>query len=113
MKTCYTVALSVLAGIGIGAVGVQTLRAQAKPPVYAVANNEVTDQDGYMKKYLPQAQQTIKEHGGVYIAAGKGTAIDGEPPKGRGGGLPSGRLGPPLAGPPSPQHHPAPNTPAP
>ncbi len=83
MKTCYTVALSVLAGIGIGAVGVQTLRAQAKPPVYAVANNEVTDQDGYMKKYLPQAQQTIKEHGGVYIAAGKGTAIDGEPPKGR------------------------------
>ena len=83
MKTYYVVALSALAGIGFGAAAVQTLHAQAKPPVYAVANNEVRDQDGYMKNYLPQAQATIKEHGGVYIAAGKGTGIDGEPPKGR------------------------------
>jgi len=72
-----------LAGIVIGAVGVQSLRAQAKPPVYVIANNEITNQDGYMKEYLPLAQVSIKEHGGRYIAAGKGTAIDGDPPKGR------------------------------
>lgn len=83
MKTYYTVALSVLAGIGIGAVGVQGLHAQAKPPVYMIANNEVTNQDSYAKEYLPLAQPTLKEHGGRYIAAGKGTAIDGQPPKGR------------------------------
>ena len=34
MKTYYTVGLSMVVGIGIGAVAVQTLHAQAKPPVY-------------------------------------------------------------------------------
>jgi uncharacterized protein (DUF1330 family) len=48
-----------------------------------IANNEVSDPDGYRKEYLPTAQETIKAHGGQYVAAGKGTAIDGEPPKGR------------------------------
>ena len=33
MKTCFTVALSILAGIAIGAVAVQHLHAQAKPRV--------------------------------------------------------------------------------
>jgi len=36
MKTQYTVALSMLAGIGLGAVAVQGLHAQAKPPAYLV-----------------------------------------------------------------------------
>ena len=48
-----------------------------------IGNNEVSDPDGYMKEYLPLAQATLKAHGAVYVAAGKGTAIDGEPPKGR------------------------------
>ena len=57
--------------------------AQAKPPVYMIANNEVSNQEGYKTEYLPKAQASIKQYGGVYIAAGKGTAVDGEPPKGR------------------------------
>ena len=42
MKTKYTVALSMLAGMAIGAVVIQSLHAQAKPPVYMIALNEVT-----------------------------------------------------------------------
>ena len=83
MKTSYAVMLSMLCGAGIGAAGVEGLRAQAKPPIYMIGNNEVSDPDGYMKEYLPLAQATLKAHGAVYVAAGKGTAIDGEPPKGR------------------------------
>ncbi len=83
MKTKYTVALSVLAGVAIGAAAIQTLHAQAKPPVYMVAINEITDQEGYTKQYLPTAQKTLKDHGGVYVAAGPGTQIDGSLPKGR------------------------------
>jgi uncharacterized protein (DUF1330 family) len=83
MKNACALGLAILAGIGIGAVGVEGLHAQAKPPVYMIADNTVTDPAGYAKEYLPLAQPTIKAHGGHYVAAGKGTAIDGDPPKGR------------------------------
>jgi uncharacterized protein (DUF1330 family) len=83
MKIRYTVALSMLAGVAIGAAAIQTLHAQARPPVYMVAINEISDQEGYTKQYLPTAQKTIKEHGGAYVAAGPGTQIDGSFPKGR------------------------------
>lgn len=83
MKRCYAVALSLLCGIVIGAVGADGLRAQAKPPVYLIANNEVSNPDGYMKEYAPLARATFKAHGAVNIAAGNGTVIDGERLKGR------------------------------
>jgi len=83
MKTSYAMALALLAGIPIGAAGIEGLHAQAKPPVYLIADNTVTSPEAYAKEYLPLAQAAIKAHGGRYIAAGKGTAIDGEPPKGR------------------------------
>ena len=48
MKIQYTVALSMLAGIGLGAVAVQGLHAQAKPPAYFVIEiNKVTDAEGF------------------------------------------------------------------
>lgn len=83
MKASHAVALSTLAGVAIGAAAVQTLHAQAKPPVYMVAINELKDANGYRTKYLPTARKTIAEHGGVYVAAGPGTQIDGKFPKGR------------------------------
>jgi uncharacterized protein (DUF1330 family) len=83
MKTLSSIALSVVIGAALGAAAIQTLHAQAKPPVYMVAINEISDQEGYTKQYLPTAQKTIKDHGGVYIAAGPGTQIDGSFPKGR------------------------------
>jgi len=83
MRSCYIAALSVFAGAGIGAGTIHALHAQAKPPIYMIANNEVADPERYAKDYLPAAQASLKAHGARYIAAGKGTAIDGEPPKGR------------------------------
>lgn len=83
MRQRHVVALSMLVGFAMGAAAIDGLHAQAKPPVYMIGNNEVIDPAGYAKDYLPPAQASIKAHGGRYVAAGKGTAIDGEPPKGR------------------------------
>jgi hypothetical protein len=38
MKTHFTVALTLSAGVAIGALAVQALHAQAKPPVYYIAS---------------------------------------------------------------------------
>jgi hypothetical protein len=43
MKTHYTVALAMFAGIAIGAVAVQSLHAQSKPKAYTVTEIEVID----------------------------------------------------------------------
>jgi uncharacterized protein (DUF1330 family) len=80
MKTGYVVTLAMLGGIGIGAVGVHSLKAQAKPPVYMVGLVDVSNMDGYAKEYLPPARASIKAHGGVTLAAGPGTVIEGSPP---------------------------------
>ncbi len=83
MKTHYAVALAMFAGVGIGAVAVHGLHAQAKPPVYYISEIETTNPDAYVKNYVPQAQAVIKAHGGRILAAGQGTAVEGEPPKWR------------------------------
>jgi uncharacterized protein (DUF1330 family) len=82
MKSNYAVAVAMIVGMALGAAGVESLHAQAKPPIYMIAINEVTNPDGYKNDYLPPAQASIKAHGGVYIAAGAGTVIDGDLPKG-------------------------------
>ncbi len=84
MKTRYTLALAIIAGFGLGAAAVEGLHAQAKPPVYYIAEIEVTNLDAYRKEYAPKAQALIKKHGGRFLAAGeKVTAIEGQPPKTR------------------------------
>ena len=81
MKTTYKIALSLLAGVAIGAAAISALQAQAKPPVYMVFENALTNRDGYVKEYLPTAVATIKAHGGRVVAAGKPTTYAGDPPK--------------------------------
>src|SRR5262245_65680354 len=84
MKSYYTVGLSVLAGIGVGAIAVQTLHAQAKPPIYRVAEIQITDVEAYTKEFAPKAQAALKGAGGRFLAAGeKVTALEGDPPKTR------------------------------
>ena len=83
MRNKRAIALSILAGAAFGGAVVQTLHAQTKPPVYMIAINEVSNQEGYAKQYLPAAQKSIKDHGGVYVAAGPGTQITGNLPNGR------------------------------
>src|SRR6516225_4535197 len=82
MKPGWIVALSMLAGIALGAAAIQTLDAQAKPPVYMLAINEISNQEGYTKEYVPPAQKSVKDHGGVYVAAGPGTQVTGNLPNG-------------------------------
>ena len=85
MKTKYTVALSMLAGIGLGAVAVQGLHAQAKPPAYLVIEiNKVNDAEGF--KVIAQRPRggadVAKELGGRYIArTDKITALGGTAPE--------------------------------
>jgi uncharacterized protein (DUF1330 family) len=89
VKTYFTVTLAMLTGFGLGAVAVQSLHAQAKPPVYYISVIDVSDPDAYGKEYAPKAQATIKAAGGRFVAiggtagvgAGKVTAFDGEAPK--------------------------------
>jgi uncharacterized protein (DUF1330 family) len=83
MKTALTVAVSMLTGIALGGIGVHALHAQAKPPAYFVAMNEVTDQDGFRKNYVPDALASVKAHGGKTVAAGQGTVVSGNLPTGR------------------------------
>ena len=84
MRTQYSVTLAMLAGFGLGAVAVQGLHAQAKPPVYQVVEIDPVNMESYLKDYAPKAQVAIKAAGGKFLAAGsKTTAIEGEPPKSR------------------------------
>jgi uncharacterized protein (DUF1330 family) len=89
MKTRYTVALSMIAGAALGGAAIQGLYAQAKPPVYYIAEIDVTNPDAYANEYAPKAQALIKSHGGRQLAIGGTggagakavTALDGAPPK--------------------------------
>jgi uncharacterized protein (DUF1330 family) len=84
MKTRYTAALSVCAGIAVGAAAVQALHAQAKPSAYVIAEIDVTNLGPYDKEYVPPAAKAIADGGGKYIIRGGRTvALYGEPPKGR------------------------------
>ena len=85
MKTRYTVALAMFAGFSLGAVAVQGLHAQAKPPVYQVVEIDAgANLETYVKDYVPKARAAITAAGGKFLAAGgKTTTIEGEPPKSR------------------------------
>jgi uncharacterized protein (DUF1330 family) len=82
MKTRFTVAVSMLAGAVLGGAAIQALHAQAKPPVYMIAINQVRNPDGYAKEYVPPAQKSVKDYGGEYIAAGPGMQVEGNLPDG-------------------------------
>jgi uncharacterized protein (DUF1330 family) len=82
MKPRLSVVLSMVAGAALGGAAIQALHAQAKPPVYMIAINEVSDQDGYATEYVPPAQKTVKDRGGEYLAAGPGSQLAGNLPHG-------------------------------
>jgi uncharacterized protein (DUF1330 family) len=82
MKTRTSIALAIIAGFGLGAVTIHGLHAQAKPPVFVVAEIDVSNTEAYAKEYAPKAQALIKKHGGRLLAAGMNvTALDGPAPK--------------------------------
>ena len=89
MKSNCKIALVLLAGVALGGLAIEGLHAQAKAPVYFVAEIDVTNPDAYAKEYAPKAQALMKGAGGRFLAVGgaaatsggKVTAFDGDPPK--------------------------------
>ncbi len=82
MRTQYVVALALVTGIGLGALAVQGLHAQAKPPAWVIAEIDVANEDGFVKEYVPPAQRAVLAGGGKYLAVGTRTlSIKGELPK--------------------------------
>jgi uncharacterized protein (DUF1330 family) len=84
MQTQYPIALAVVIGVGLGVAGVSAIHAQAKtaPPAYVIAEIDVSNQEGYVKEYLPPSSRALLDNGARYLARGSKTvSIKGEPPK--------------------------------
>jgi uncharacterized protein (DUF1330 family) len=84
MKINYKLALTLLAGVALGAAAIQALHAQAKPPVYAIIEvNEITDAAAYSAvTQRPTTATAATAQGARYLArGGKITALDGTPPQ--------------------------------
>ena len=86
MNMNRNLALAVLAGISIGAMGVMAVHAQeAKtPPAYLIAETEVTDRAAF-QKYAEKVPETLAPFKGSFqyvVRGGKTTALEGQPPKG-------------------------------
>ena len=81
MKTRYTVALSMFAGVAIGVVAVQGLQAQGKPKAYTVSELKSLDPTA-QAAFTPLAQAAMKAAGGRTLNTGGGrvVGIDGPPP---------------------------------
>jgi uncharacterized protein (DUF1330 family) len=84
MNRSTTIALSICAGVAIGAAAVQALHAQGKPPAYVIAELDIKDAARFDKEYVPPAAKAVIDGGGKYIVRG-GTIVPmfGEPPKPR------------------------------
>jgi uncharacterized protein (DUF1330 family) len=82
MDTRVAVTIAMLTGIGITA-AFHRVHAQSNVPVYYVFQSEVSNPEPYAKEYVPRAIEIMKAHGGRYVAVGKPTPIEGDPPNAR------------------------------
>ena len=82
MKIRHSLPLAMLAGIGIGAVAVQTLHAQAKPKAYQVTELEIIDAEAW-KTFVQAVRASQQQASGrnLRTAGGKIVAFVGDPPK--------------------------------
>ena len=82
MKHYVGLGLAMLAGAVLGAAAVDRLHAQAKPLVYTVNEIAVTNEEGFVKDYLPLVRASIKKAGGkALVGTYKVVAIEGAAPK--------------------------------
>jgi uncharacterized protein (DUF1330 family) len=69
MRSLLFPALTMFAGMAIGGTVVQGLHAQAKPPIYEIAEIDVTNNAPYLKDYLPKIRAARENGGGKVLAA--------------------------------------------
>src|SRR6516162_1430839 len=79
MKTRYTVALSMIAGVALGATAIQGLHAQAKK-VYFITEAQILDQAG-IGAYNTHVQEVLKKAGGDLVVSDKVTAVLSDAPQ--------------------------------
>ena len=79
MSIHWKIFLAIVAGVIIGAAGIEMARAAAKPPGYLVVEYEITDPAGF-KTYL-QGSNALKSSRVFLARHAKGTPLSGEPPK--------------------------------
>ncbi len=70
MQTRGAAMLTLLAGMGLGAIVMQGLHAEASPPVYLIFDAEIKDQAAY-QPFLQTAVREVQSQGGRFIVAGK------------------------------------------
>ena len=75
--------LAMLAGAALGATAIQGLHAQAKPPVYQITLQEVTNSEALVKEFVPLARALVRQDGGHLLASAAPVAIEGAAPTNR------------------------------
>jgi uncharacterized protein (DUF1330 family) len=84
MNTYIKLGLAMLAGFGLGALAVDQLHAQARPPAYVISEIDVINADAYANEYVPLANKALAESGQKRLASGgKTIALAGAPPASR------------------------------
>jgi uncharacterized protein (DUF1330 family) len=84
MNRNLTVAVSMIAGAALGAAAIQALHAQVKPHAFVIAEVDVTNQDAYVKEFVPLITKTFADNGAKFLArGGKTLSIEGDPPRKR------------------------------
>lgn len=80
MNTTLKVTVALVSGIAIGALAIESLRAQGKPAGFLVAEFEVTDPTGW--KSYQDGVRAMPSSGGLFLArAAKGASLAGAQPK--------------------------------
>ena len=80
MKTRYTVALSMLAGVALGAAAIQGLHAQAAKKVYFITEAQYLTRDG-ADAYNTKVKDLLAKAGGTLVISDNVTAIIGDAPQ--------------------------------
>jgi uncharacterized protein (DUF1330 family) len=78
----FRVMLAMFAGVGVGALAVEGIPAQAMPPAYYIVEIDVKNEDIFTKEWAPKVDETIKAAGGAYLVRSSTVErIEGAAPK--------------------------------
>ena len=83
MRPNHELAIALAAGVALGAVGVEGLSAQSRPPTYYVVDfSEVTDPEGFKALAPIATAEILAGFGGKYMVRSQDiTAVEGVAPK--------------------------------
>jgi len=81
MKSQYKIAIAMLASGALGALAVQGLHAQAKPPAYLITETETIDEAAF-KEFQSKVIPLVQAAGGKnLVRGGQIIALEGQAPK--------------------------------